>query len=245
MQRTIEITTRAVVTVTVPDDDEIFSIPEIDREEVSQEIAKHFQAYGPGEFYGVVECGINEPGSTVICSHLSNETDARTVQESAEAKPEAFGFELDGRVYDRAQIISALRCAEGLSTAYANANEDLGLGSRSIEWEDIDAANRHGAAALSDGQRDRIDAQCVAQFHGVQTNGNGIVLQTDDTGDELEVTSANIPDEHMQLLLNASGQLHVRNQDGLDLIIYFDMDQESIVVEIDSNDSGSLPTAEG
>ncbi|RUR71952.1 hypothetical protein EJP67_33390 [Variovorax guangxiensis] len=147
-----------------------------------------------------------------------------------------FGFVWGGRVYDNAQIVSALRCAETLFRAYARASESLGLGSRSVAWEDIDYAFDHSTDALSDGFRERIDAECVAQHHGVEMNGTGIVVQTVDTGDDIEVTSANIGEEHLQLLLKSSGTLYVKNQDDVDLILYFDMDGETLVVELDSRD---------
>ncbi|MFH0134864.1 hypothetical protein ACGLHS_31945 [Variovorax sp. VaC1] len=147
-----------------------------------------------------------------------------------------FGFNWGGRVYDNAQIVSALRCAESLFTAYARASEGLGLGSRSVEWADLDIAFDHSTDALSDGHRERIDAECVAQYHGVELNGRGIVVQTVDAEDDIEVTGANIDDEHLQLLLKSSGTLYVKNQDDVDLILYFDMDGESLVVELDARD---------
>ncbi|MGQ3054733.1 MAG: hypothetical protein ACT6S0_23345 [Roseateles sp.] len=156
--------------------------------------------------------------------------------EGTASKANGFVFKAAGRDYDEGQIIAALRCAEELFTAYARASESLGLDSRSVSWSDLDYAFDLSTEALSDEHRQTIDAECVAEYHGVETTGKGIVVQTVDIGDDIEVTGANIDDEHMQLLLESSRTLYVKNQDGVDLILYFDMDGESLVVELDARD---------
>ena len=131
----------------------------------------------------------------------------QTLHPAGEAETEHAGcFYYGGRVYARAQLNAALRCAEWVFTAYARASEELGLGARSIEWADLNLAYDHSIDALSEGQRDRIDAECVAQFHGVQVNGNGIVVQTVGDGDDIEVAGASIGDDHLQLLLTSCGR---------------------------------------
>lgn len=149
------------------------------------------------------------------------------------------GFEFDGRFYDRAQLIAALRCAEWVFIAYARASESLGLGAQSIQWADLNLAYDHGVDALSDAHRERINAECVAQFHGVQVTGKGIVVQTLADAGDLQVIGCNIDEDHLRMLLTTSRTLDVKNQDGADLVLSFDMDQETLVAEIISSEGGA------
>ncbi|MDP9897393.1 ribosomal protein L18 [Variovorax boronicumulans] len=178
--------------------------------------------------------------NTAEAQFLAPQTHQPAVKvEAMEPKASGFVFKAGGRDYDEGQIIAALRCAEEIFTAYARASESLGLGSRNVSWSDLDYAFDLSTEALSDEHRKIIDAECVAEYHGVEMTGRGIVVQTVDTDGEMEVMSASISEEHMELLLKSSRRLHVKNQDGVNLILYFDMDQETIVVEIDGGEGGA------
>jgi hypothetical protein len=60
----------------------------------------------------------------------------------------------------------------------------------------------------------------------------GIVVTTEGELPDLDVIAASIPEAQLFVLLSARGVARVRNQHGLELVLRFDMDQESLVAEL-------------
>ena len=133
-------------------------------------------------------------------------------------------------VYGQAEIIAAIRCAETVFSAYATTSEKLCGGSKSLSWSELDAAHDFSTDALPDEQRRSIEAQALTGNLGHVAEGElDIVIETDE---ELQVTGASIPDDQLQLLLAEWPVLRVRNQEGVSLALYFDMDQETLIAEV-------------
>jgi hypothetical protein len=58
---------------------------------------------------------------------------------------------------------------------------------------------------------------------------DSVVIQTSGELDDLEVVGANVEDAQLQLILEQTPVLRVRNQDGIELNLFFDMDQETLI----------------
>lgn len=56
-----------------------------------------------------------------------------------------------------------------------------------------------------------------------------VLIQTSGELDDLEVAGANVEDAQLQLMLEQTPVLRVRNQDGIELNLFFDMDQETLI----------------
>lgn len=138
-------------------------------------------------------------------------------------------FMMDGRAYDRGQLIAALRCSEELYSAYSRAQPAAG---RSVSWDSVDAAHEHARDALSATHRASIDSDFVAEFYGVAPEGAGIMITTEGEAPDLDVIGASIEAEHLHLLLLARPVLRVRNQDDLVLDLSLDMDQETLIAAL-------------
>lgn len=57
----------------------------------------------------------------------------------------------------------------------------------------------------------------------------GVLIQTAGDLDDLEVTGASVDADQLALMLASSPVLRVRNQDGIELDLFFDMDAETLV----------------
>lgn len=57
----------------------------------------------------------------------------------------------------------------------------------------------------------------------------GVVIQTAGDLDDLEVTGASVDADQLTLMLASSPVLRVRNQAGIELDLFFDMDGETLV----------------
>ncbi len=58
---------------------------------------------------------------------------------------------------------------------------------------------------------------------------DSVVIQTSGELDDLEVVGANLDDAQLLLMLEQTPVLRVRNQDGIELNLFFDMDLETLV----------------
>lgn len=58
---------------------------------------------------------------------------------------------------------------------------------------------------------------------------DSVVIQTSGDLDDLEVVGANLEGAQLQLMFEQTSVLRVRNQDGIELNLFFDMDQETLV----------------
>ncbi|MDM0105346.1 hypothetical protein QTH97_10410 [Variovorax sp. J22R24] len=72
-----------------------------------------------------------------------------------------FHFAMDGRLFDGAQLMAALRCAEELFAAYAKPADGSDGASVHVRCESVDRAYLNSLDALSDEHRRAIKAACA------------------------------------------------------------------------------------
>ena len=101
----------------------------------------------------------SDSGPDLLCT---SQPAARQASHAPLGVESGFHFAMGGRLFDGAQVIAALRCAEELFSAYAKTSNGSDGAFGHVPCALVDRAYHNSVDALSDEHRRAIEAACAA-----------------------------------------------------------------------------------